>query len=306
MRFARLSDRSARDVPFIELNQCLVDEIRKDTRNETRNRKRRMNPRKILASAIVMILPSAIAVPAAAQNAPQPWAQIQSSSTMIGVGGQSGDGQLTLANLGSNCVYPFKVSGFGAGIQVGISRISAAGPVENLNRLEDFSGDYSATHQEATIVAGSGATAMQNKANGVSMDLTSQTTGLNIGIAGQGITVSMPVPPVTAPRSYVLEFGFNKDWLNKANKAQLDELLAAWKCRYVKIRIVGHTDAVGKEDDNLQLATHRAEAVRDYLIGAGLYPLRIQPLTAGENNQQVSTQQEVRLRANRVVVVTIE
>lgn len=265
-----------------------------------------MNARKILSSATITILPFALATPVMAQNPPQPWTQIQASSAMIGVGGQSGEGQLTLPNLGTNCVYPFKVSGFGAGIQVGVSRISAAGPVENLNRLEDFSGDYSATHQEATMIAGSGGTAMQNKANGVSMNLTSETTGLNIGIAGQGITVSMPIAPVNAPRSYVLEFGFNKDWLNKANKAQLDQLLAAWKCRFVKIRIVGHTDAVGKEDANLQLATRRAEAVRDYLINAGLYATRIQPLTAGENNQQVSTQQEVRLRANRVVVVTIE
>lgn len=269
-----------------------------------------MNPRKVISSATVMMLPLAIAMPAMAQNAAQPtaqpWAQVQATSAMIGLGGASGEGQLTLPNLGSNCVYPFTVSGFGAGIQVGISRISAAGPVENLNRLEDFAGSYSATHGEATIVAGSGGTSMQNKATGVTMDLTSQTTGLNIGVNAQGMTINMPVQPLNAPRSYVFEFGFNKDWLNKANKAQLDQLLAAWKCRFAKVRIVGHTDAVGKEDDNLQLATRRAVAVRDYLIGAGLYPSRIVPVTVGENNQQVPTYQEQRLRANRVVVVTIE
>lgn len=263
-----------------------------------------MNPRKILSSTAIIAL--TIAMPAVAQNAAQPWAQVQATSAMIGLGGASGEGQLTLPNLGSNCVYPFQVSGFGAGIQVGISRISAAGPVANLNRLEDFPGSYSATHGEATIIAGSGGTTMQNKTTGVAMSLTSQTTGLNIGVNAQGMTINMPVGPVNAPHSYVLEFGYNKDWLNKAHKAQLDQLLAAWKCRFGNIRIVGHTDAVGKEDENLQLATKRAEAVRDYLIGAGLYPSRIQPLTAGENNQQVRTQQEVRLRANRVVVVTIE
>jgi hypothetical protein len=41
---------------------------------------------------------------------------------MVGIGGQSGEGQLTLPNLGTNCVYPFKVAGFGAGVQVGISK----------------------------------------------------------------------------------------------------------------------------------------------------------------------------------------
>ena len=70
--------------------------------------------------------------------------------------------------------------------------------------------------------------------------------------------------------------------------------------------VVGHTDSVGKEDVNLQLSVNRATAVRDYILGAGIYPARIAPLAAGENNQQVPTTQGVRLRANRVVVVSIK
>ena len=50
----------------------------------------------------------------------------------------------------------------------------------------------------------------------------------------------------------------------------------------------------------------RATAVRDCLLGAGVYPMRIEPLAAGENNRRVPTYQRQRLRANRVVVVTIE
>lgn len=257
-------------------------------------------------SAAVMILSLAGALPAMAQNTPQPWAQITATSAMIGIGGGSGEGQLTLASLGTNCVYPFTVSGFGAGIQVGISRISAAGPVNNLTRLEDFSGSYGGTGGEATIIAGSGGTSMTNKQTGVTMNLSAQTTGLNIGVNAAGLTVNMPVPPMNAPRQLVLEFGFNKDWLNKANKARLDDFLATWKCHFGRIKIVGHTDAVGKEDANLTLSVNRATATRDYILGAGVWPGRIEPLAAGENNQQVTTYQEQRLRANRVVVVTIE
>jgi outer membrane protein OmpA-like peptidoglycan-associated protein len=242
---------------------------------------------------------------ALAQNA-QPWVQMQTTSAMIGIGGGSGEGQISLPNLGTNCVYPFRVSGFGAGLQVGISRASAAGPVSNLTRLEDFPGRYSATHGEATILAGGGGTEMRNNANNVAMTLSSQTQGLQIGFAGGGVTVNMPVPPPTAPRVLVLEFGYNKDWLNKANKAQIDDFLATWRCRFGTIEIVGHTDAVGKEDANLQLSVNRATAVRDYIIGAGVYATRIAPLAAGENNQQVTTYQGVRLRANRVVVVSIK
>lgn len=156
------------------------------------------------------------------------------------------------------------------------------------------------------MVAGGGGISMKNVANNVSLNLTSQTAGLNIGIAGQGMTVSMPVPPANAPRVLVLEFGYNKDWLNLANRAKLDQLLSAWKCRYGTIEVVGYTDAVGKEDENLKLSIKRATAVRDYLLGAGVFPTRLPALAAGENNQQVTTYQGVRLRANRVVVVTIK
>jgi outer membrane protein OmpA-like peptidoglycan-associated protein len=258
-----------------------------------------------LTAALALSL--AAAVPAGAQNAPTgPWVQMQTTSTMIGIGGQSGEGQLTLPNLGTNCVYPFTVSGFGVGIQVGISRVSAAGPVSNLSAVEQFQGSYAATQGEATVLAGGGGMTMKNNATGVGINLTSQTAGANIGIAGQGLTISMPVPPPSAPRVLVLEFGYNKDWLNKENKAKLDQLLAAWKCRYGTIEIVGHTDSVGKEDVNLQLSVNRSTAVRDYILGAGVYPSRIAPLAAGENNQQVPTTQGVRLRANRVVIVTIK
>jgi len=255
--------------------------------------------------AAVLGLMLTAAAPAMAQT-PDGWAQLETTSAMLGIGGQSGDGQLTLPMLGTNCVYPFKVSGFGAGVQVGISKISAAGPVKGLTKLEDFPGSYSATHGEATIVAGGGGTEMKNNNNNVTVTLSSQTAGLNIGVAGQGMTVTMPIPPINAPRQLVLEFGYNKDWLNKANKAQLDDFLATWKCRFVNIEIVGHTDSVGKEDDNLKLSVNRATAVRDYIIGGGVYPSRIAPLAAGENNQQVTTYQGVRLRANRAVVVTIQ
>jgi outer membrane protein OmpA-like peptidoglycan-associated protein len=264
-----------------------------------------MNALKTTTSIAVIALSLAAAMPAMAQQA-EPWAQVEATSAMIGIGGGSGDGQLTLPNLGTNCVYPFKVSGFGAGIQVGISKISAAGPVKNMTRLEDFPGSYGATSGQVTIVAGSGGTSLKNNANAVTMDLAAQTTGLNIGVSGSGLTITMPVSPINGPRRLVLEFGYNKDWLNKANKARLDDFLATWKCRFGQIQIVGYTDAVGKEDTNLKLSISRATAVRDYILGAGLWPQRVEPLAAGENNQQVATYQEQRLRANRVVVVTVK
>src|SRR5580693_8816161 len=126
--------------------------------------------------AAVLGLMLTAAAPAMAQT-PDGWAQLETTSAMLGIGGQSGDGQLSLPNLGTNCVYPFKVSGFGAGLQVGISRASAAGPVANLTRLEDFPGNYTGAQGEATVIAGGGGTSLKNTANNVSLSLTSQTSG---------------------------------------------------------------------------------------------------------------------------------
>jgi outer membrane protein OmpA-like peptidoglycan-associated protein len=224
---------------------------------------------------------------------------------MVGIGGQGGDGQLNLPNLGSNCVYPFSFSGFGAGVQVGVTRISASGPVNNLTRIEDFPGTYSSIQRDATIVAGRGSISLKNKANDVSLELASQTTGIGLGLSGQGLTIDMPEPPLNSPRAYVLEFGFNKDFVNADSRKALNELVEAWKCRYVSIDVAGHTDTVGKESDNLNLAELRAQAVRNYLVGAGVVSTRITTHIAGESDLRVPTANNVRLRSNRVAIVTI-
>jgi outer membrane protein OmpA-like peptidoglycan-associated protein len=265
-----------------------------------------MNAIKHTAGAWLISLAAGTA-PAIAQTNTAPWVDMESTSVMVGIGGQKGDGQLNLPNLGSNCVYPFKVGGFGAGIQVGVTKIAASGPVKNLTRLDDFPGTYSATQGlDATVVAGSGTISMKNNANNVSIDLASKTTGLSLGIAGQRLTIEMPIPPANAPRAYVLEFGFNKNWVNADSRKKLNELVNSWKCRFVNMSVVGHTDTTGKESDNLNLSELRAIAVQDYLSGAGVAPGRIKRDVAGERDLQVQTVNGVRLRNNRVVVVTIQ
>jgi outer membrane protein OmpA-like peptidoglycan-associated protein len=188
-----------------------------------------------------------------------------------------------------------------------VAKIAASGPVKNLTRLEEFPGTYSASQGvDATVVAGSGTISMKNNANNVSIDLASKTTGLSLGVGGQRLTIEMPIPPANAPRTYVLEFGFNKNWVNADSRKKLNELVNSWKCRFVNISVVGHTDTAGKESDNLNLSELRAIAVQDYLSGAGVAPGRIKKEVAGERDLQVQTVNGVRLHNNRVVVVTIQ
>ena len=257
------------------------------------------------SAAALLISLAAGPAPSNAQTNDGPSVQIESTSFMVGIGGQGGDRELFLPNLGTNCVYPFNINGFGAGIQVGVSRISASGPVKNLTKVEDFEGTYSSTQGEATLVAGRGSMSLKNNANNVTLELASQTTGIALGLSGQNLTIDLPEPPVKTPRRYVLEFGFNKDFINADSRKTLNELMDTWKCRYVNIEVAGHTDTVGKESDNLNLSELRAQNARNYLVAAGVVSTRITTRVAGESDLQVPTAENVRLRDNRVAIVTI-
>ena len=253
-----------------------------------------------------LLLAAVSAGPAAAQAPAFPYVEMESTSVNVGIGGQSGDGILRLPNLGTNCAYPFKVSGFGAGVHVGISKVSASGAVQNMAHVWDLSGDYSAAQGEATIGAGGGGITMKNGRNNVAIDLKSNTQGLSLGFGGQGMSIRLAAPPPPAQKAYVLEFGFNKDWVGQAGRPVLDQVVAGWKCQYANIWLFGHTDTTGKEDSNLDLSAKRAAASRDYLVGAGVNPARIHILAKGENSPLVATANNVRLRSNRAVVVLIQ
>jgi OOP family OmpA-OmpF porin len=94
-------------------------------------------------------------------------------------------------------------------------------------------------------------------------------------------------------------------WIQLTRPDKLTVPMEAWKCQYANIEVVGHTDTVGKECDNLNLSELRAQAVRNYLVGGGVVPTRITTHVAGESDLQVPTANSVRLRSNRVAIVTI-
>lgn len=152
------------------------------------------------------------------------------------------------------------------------------------------------------MIAGRGSATLKNNANNVSLDLTAKTAGIGIGISGNGLTIDMPIPPVNAPRVYVVEFGFQRNYVDAEARKALNDLVDAWKCRFVNMTVVGHADT--KEYDEVDLSQLRADAVRNYLVGAGVVPSRI---TAKISTKlQVPTGEAVRLRDNRAVVVTID
>ena len=133
------------------------------------------------------------------------------------------------------------------------------------------------------------------------IELDAQTTGIGLGVSAQGLKIDMPIPPENAPRTYVLEYGFQKGWLNADNRKALDDLVDAWKCRFVNFDVTGGRDS--QETEGAKLASLRANAVRIYLVGAGVVANRITPKAS--DYLRVLTGEGVRLRQNRVVVVTV-
>jgi outer membrane protein OmpA-like peptidoglycan-associated protein len=82
-----------------------------------------------------------------------------------------------------------------------------------------------------------------------------------------------------AARSYTLDnvhFDFGKATLRADSFTELEELISYLKNKdEIKVEIAGHTDNVGKDEDNLKLSRERADAIRNYVIKKGINPARV-------------------------------
>ena len=106
-------------------------------------------------------------------------------SVAAGVGYTWGDG--TLHFNGKS--YPFSVHGLSV-VDVGLSHIEGAGEVYNLQRVEDFAGNYVAAAAGATV-AGGGAVAVLENQKGVRIDFHSTTQGLKLNLSSDGVAVDL-------------------------------------------------------------------------------------------------------------------
>ncbi len=91
--------------------------------------------------------------------------------------------------------------------------------------------------------------------------------------------VEKPAPVSEASRYLIkpIFFGFESDALTAASKAKLDELYNLLEqFPALKLRIIGHTDALGSYEYNTWLSLKRAKAVSRYLIAAGIDANRLE------------------------------
>ena len=103
------------------------------------------------------------------------------------LGGTRGGGTVTFHGK----EYPFKIGGITAGANVGVSKMSAAGEVYDLEDIAKFPGTYTKLDVSITLGGGVGGLRLKNE-NGVIMRLESRTKGLQLNVgSSSGITVTM-------------------------------------------------------------------------------------------------------------------
>lgn len=95
-------------------------------------------------------------------------------------------------------------------------------------------------------------------------------------------------------------FDTDQDTLNEDSRAALDENVEILqKHPDVKVQVQGHTDERGTTDYNLALGDRRANAVKDYLVGAGVGPSRLTIVSYGEELPAASGSNERAWSQNR-------
>lgn len=138
-----------------------------------------------LATALLLLV-AGLAI-AAEEAKPDGTVTIDETQFAFLLGGTVGGGELTYHGK----THQFKLGGLTAGANVGVSKMSAAGEVYHLKKLEDFPGTYTKLDMSATVGGGVGVLHLKNE-HGVVMKLKSRSEGiqLNVGSA-TGVKVTM-------------------------------------------------------------------------------------------------------------------
>lgn len=109
------------------------------------------------------------------------------------------------------------------------------------------------------------------------------------------------------PTSFTVYFVSGSDTaLTPDSLPVLDQLTLALANRPApEIMVIGHTDRVGKLEDNDALSVRRANTVRDILVGVGMQGTTIEIAGRGEREPLIPTADEVAEEKNRRVEISL-
>jgi hypothetical protein len=137
-----------------------------------------------IAAAFFLTIMS-VAATAEEGQAPDATFRISSTSIAAGIGVTWGGGELDFQGK----KHKIKVTGLSV-VDLGISSASASGRVYNLGKIEDIEGKYMAAKAGATVGGGGSAITMTND-KGVTIDVTSASTGAQLTLATEGVNISL-------------------------------------------------------------------------------------------------------------------
>ena len=104
-----------------------------------------------------------------------------------------------------------------------------------------------------------------------------------------------------------VNFEFNSDKLTNTSTSILDTIASILaKNTNIKVMIGGHTDSKGNDNYNQSLSKKRADAVRGYLVSAGINASRLSTRGFGETRPVASNDTEDGRAINRRVELSIQ
>ena len=104
--------------------------------------------------------------------------------------------------------------------------------------------------------------------------------------------------------SLQIQFDFNSATIKSESQQALSNLAVALQSKELmeaKFAVEGHTDAKGRADYNQRLSQHRADAVREFLIGKGVDGVRLS--AAGKGATEPSNKDDPLAAENRRVKI---
>lgn len=132
---------------------------------------------------------------------------------------------------------------------------------------------------------------------------------LDTVIANIGDTMDLALIPIKKGETFTvhhLHFATNKTRILPSSEAALNDLyMYLERNPEVRIKIIGHTDSVGRRKANQRLSEGRANAVRDELIDRGIAPDRIEAEGRGKDEPIDTNDTEEGRQNNRRVKIEI-
>ena len=127
--------------------------------------------------------------------------------------------------------------------------------------------------------------------------------------ASQILDQTLPLPSMSLPplvKTFIVFFDSDRAILKQAAHAIVTEAVKIAKTNgFAKIQIVGHTDTIGSDSDDMKLSRRRAQAVKDEMVREGMNGSAITVVGRGFHDLLIPTPSNVREPQNNRAVIDL-